>query len=98
MTLLCIWLCFIKGDGKVSTECANSRYDHGRAYCATTDAQLGRYPYTITGELGYESRIKNALSVARAEGHIKSNDLIGVLAGITGDSPATDVLRIMRVP
>ena len=58
----------------------------------------GVTPYTITGELGYESRIKNALSVARAEGHIKSNDLIGVLAGITGDSPATDVLRIMRVP
>ena len=29
---------------------------------------------------------------------IKSNDLIVVLAGITGYSPATDVLMIMRVP
>ncbi|GIR35031.1 MAG: hypothetical protein CM15mP49_04160 [Actinomycetota bacterium] len=55
-------------------------------------------PYTITGELGYETRIENAINVAIAEGHVKANDLIGVLAGITGDSPATDVLRIMRVP
>ena len=55
-------------------------------------------PYTITSELGYETRIENAINVAIAEGHVKSNDLIGVLAGITGDSPATDVLRIMRVP
>ena len=58
----------------------------------------GVTPYTITGELGYETRIENAINVAIAEGHVKVNDLIGVLAGITGDSPATDVLRIMRVP
>ena len=58
----------------------------------------GVTPYTITGELGYETRIENAINVAVAEGHVKANDLIGVLAGITGDSPATDVLRIMRVP
>ena len=58
----------------------------------------GVTPYTITSELGYETRIENAINVAIAEGHVKSNDLIGVLAGITGDSPATDVLRIMRVP
>jgi len=36
--------------------------------------------------------------MAKSEGHLQSNDLIGVLAGITGDSPATDVLRILRVP
>ena len=58
----------------------------------------GVIPYTITGELGYETRIKNAMRVAIVEGHIKPGDLIGVLAGITGNSPATDVLRIMRVP
>ena len=58
----------------------------------------GVTPYTITGELSYETRIENAINVAIAEGHVKANDLIGVLAGITGDSPATDVLRIMRVP
>ena len=56
----------------------------------------GVTPYTITGELGYETRIENAINVAIAEGHVKANDLIGVLAGITGDSPATDVLRIME--
>ena len=38
------------------------------------------------------------IELAKTEGKLKSNDLIGVLAGITGDSPATDVLRIMRVP
>ena len=54
-------------------------------------------PYTITGELGYETRIENAINVAIAEGHVKASNPIGVLAGITGDSPATDVLRIMRV-
>ena len=55
-------------------------------------------PFTITGDLSYESRIMNAIELAKTEGKLKSNDLIGVLAGITGDSPATDVLRIMRVP
>ena len=58
----------------------------------------GVTPITITGELGYETRIKNAIEMAKSEGHLETNDLIGVLAGITGDSPATDVLRIMRVP
>jgi pyruvate kinase len=58
----------------------------------------GVTPFTITAELGYETRIKNAIDRAKSEGHLQSNDLIGVLAGITGDSPATDVLRILRVP
>jgi|TARA_B100000902_G_scaffold26900_1_gene32424 pyruvate kinase len=58
----------------------------------------GVTPFTITAELGYETRIKNAIEMAKSEGHLQSNDLIGVLAGITGDSPATDVLRILRVP
>ena len=58
----------------------------------------GVTPFTITAELGYETRIKNAIDMAKSEGHLQSNDLIGVLAGITGDSPATDVLRILRVP
>ena len=58
----------------------------------------GVTPFKITAELGYETRIKNAIDMAKSEGHLQSNDLIGVLAGITGDSPATDVLRILRVP
>tara|TARA_Y100000817_G_scaffold314132_1_gene311987 strand:- start:54 stop:1496 length:1443 start_codon:yes stop_codon:yes gene_type:complete len=58
----------------------------------------GVTPFKITSELGYETRIKNAIDMAKSEGHLQSNDLIGVLAGITGDSPATDVLRILRVP
>ena len=57
----------------------------------------GVTPFCIETAMGYEERIGNAIATAKSEGIIQSNDLIGVLAGITGDSPATDVLRIMRV-
>ena len=57
----------------------------------------GVTPFCIDTAMGYEERIGNAISTAKSEGILKTDDLIGVLAGITGDSPATDVLRIMRV-
>ena len=57
----------------------------------------GVTPFCIESAMGYEERIGNAIATAKSEGILQSNDLIGVLAGITGDSPATDVLRIMRV-
>ena len=57
----------------------------------------GVTPFCIESAMGYEERIANAIATAKNEGILKSNDLIGVLAGITGDSPATDVLRIMRI-
>jgi|TARA_B100000073_G_C23744975_1_gene574865 pyruvate kinase len=57
----------------------------------------GVTPFCIETAMGYEERIGNAIDTAKSEGILQSNDLIGVLAGITGDSPATDVLRIMRV-
>lgn len=57
----------------------------------------GVTPFCIEAAMGYEERIGNAIATAKSEGILQSNDLIGVLAGITGDSPATDVLRIMRV-
>ena len=57
----------------------------------------GVTPFCIDTAMGYEERIGNAINTAKSQGILKSNDLIGVLAGITGDSPATDVLRIMRV-
>lgn len=57
----------------------------------------GVTPFCIETAMGYEERIGNAIATAKSEGILQSNDLIGVLAGITGDSPATDVLRIMRV-
>ena len=57
----------------------------------------GVTPFCIDSAMGYEERIGNAISTAKSQGILQANDLIGVLAGITGDSPATDVLRIMRV-
>ena len=57
----------------------------------------GVTPFCIDTAMGYEERIGNAINTAKSQGILNSNDLIGVLAGITGDSPATDVLRIMRV-
>ncbi len=57
----------------------------------------GVTPFCIEAAMGYEERIGNAIATAKSQGILHSNDLIGVLAGITGDSPATDVLRIMRV-
>jgi pyruvate kinase len=58
----------------------------------------GVTPFCIESAMGYEERITNAIATAKKEEILKSNDLIGVLAGITGDSSATDVLRIMRIP
>ena len=57
----------------------------------------GVTPFCIGSAMGYEERITSAITTAKQQGILNTNDLIGVLAGITGDSPATDVLRIMRV-
>jgi len=57
----------------------------------------GVTPFCIETAMGYEERIGNAIATAKLQGTLESGDLIGVLAGITGDSQATDVLRIMRV-
>jgi pyruvate kinase len=57
----------------------------------------GVTPFCIETAMGYEERIGNAIATAKLQGILESGDLIGVLAGITGDSQATDVLRIMRV-
>lgn len=58
----------------------------------------GVTPVRIDPEWSYEFRVDKAVNHARDSGLLRTGDLIGVLAGMTGDSRATDVLRIMRVP
>ncbi len=58
----------------------------------------GVTPVRIDPEWSYEFRVNKAVTHAREQGLLRSGDLIGALAGMTGDSRSTDVLRIMRVP
>ncbi|MGI9621500.1 MAG: pyruvate kinase [Acidimicrobiales bacterium] len=58
----------------------------------------GVAPEVIEAEWSYEFRVAKAVEHGRSVGLIRTGDLIGVLAGMVGDSQATDVLRIMRVP
>jgi len=57
----------------------------------------GVTPVLIDPEWSYEFRVNKAVEHAKSVGLLRSGDLIGVLAGMTGDAQATDVLRILRV-
>ena len=57
----------------------------------------GVTPVLIEPEWSYEFRVNKAVGQAKEMGLIRSGELIGVLAGMAGDAPATDVLRVMRV-
>jgi pyruvate kinase len=57
----------------------------------------GVTPIHIEPEWSYEFRANKAVTRARDQGLVSRGDLVGVLAGMTGDSRSTDVLRIMRV-
>ena len=46
----------------------------------------------------YEFRVNKAVEHGKELGLLRAGDLIGVLAGMAGDSRSTDVLRVMRVP
>ena len=58
----------------------------------------GVTPLLLEPEWSYEFRVNKAIEVAKAEGEIRSGDLVAVLAGISADARSTDVLRCMRVP
>ena len=45
----------------------------------------------------YVERVRVAVNLARREGHVKSGDLIGVVAGISRSARDTDTFRLMRV-
>ncbi len=57
----------------------------------------GVTPLLIEPEWSYEFRVDKAVRHAKEAGLVRPGDLIGVLAGITGDARATDVLRVLRV-
>ena len=50
------------------------------------------------GDADYEERVRLAVNLAKRERYIASGDLIGVLAGISSSSRATDTFRMLRVP
>lgn len=58
----------------------------------------GVTPVLIEPEWSYEFRVNKAVEHGKELGLLRPGDLIGVLAGMAGDSRATDVLRVMRVP
>ena len=58
----------------------------------------GVEPVHIADEVAYESRVADAVEVARDLGHVRSGDLVAVLAGINPAMRSTDVLRLLRVP
>ena len=54
-----------------------------------------------TGELPgttYEEMAFEAIRLAKAAGHVRAGELVGVLAGSDSRSRATNVLRLERVP
>jgi pyruvate kinase len=57
----------------------------------------GVHPVLIEPEWSYEYRVKRALEHAKQAGLVQAGQLVVVLAGISGDSRATDVLRCVRV-
>jgi len=57
----------------------------------------GVLPVLIDPEWSYEYRVSRAIAHAREKGLVRHGDLVVVLAGISADSRATDVLRSLRV-
>jgi hypothetical protein len=42
--------------------------------------------------------VHNVLEIAKAQGHIRTGDIVAVLGGSTGSVKATDTLRMVRCP
>ena len=58
----------------------------------------GVEPVCLASETAYESRVADAVEAAVAMGHVRTGDLVAVLAGINPAMRSTDVLRLLRVP
>ena len=52
----------------------------------------------LASEIAYESRVADAVEAATESGHVRTGDLVAVLAGINPATRSTDVLRLLRVP
>ena len=57
----------------------------------------GATPLTLSGFADNEEMVREAVQVARDDGHVRNGDIVVVLAGIDGRSRTTDVLRVIRV-
>jgi pyruvate kinase len=57
----------------------------------------GATPITLSGFADNEEMVREAVQTARALGHVRTGDLVVVLAGIDGRSRTTDVLRVITV-
>jgi len=57
----------------------------------------GATPMPLSRFAGNEEMVREALSTATAEGHVRAGDIVVVLAGIDGGSRTTDVLRVIHV-
>ena len=58
----------------------------------------GVEPICLASEIAYESRVADAVQAATELGHVRSGDLVAVLAGINPATRSTDVLRLLQVP
>ncbi|HWH15062.1 MAG TPA: pyruvate kinase [Miltoncostaeaceae bacterium] len=57
----------------------------------------GATPMPLSRFAGNEEMVREALRTAVAEGHVRSRDIVVVLAGMDGGSRTTDVLRVIHV-
>lgn len=58
----------------------------------------GAVPLHIDRIDDLEATLKRALTIARAEGHVRSGDIVAVLGGSSATTGATDTLRMVRCP
>ena len=58
----------------------------------------GATPLSISRFADNDAMVREAVQTARAAGHVRTGDIVVVLAGVDGSSPATDVLRVVNVP
>ncbi|MFN0028923.1 MAG: pyruvate kinase [Acidimicrobiales bacterium] len=57
----------------------------------------GATPLPLTQFASNEEMVQEAVAVAKTQGHIRSGDMVAVLAGTDARSRATDVLRVIHV-
>ena len=58
----------------------------------------GTTPVAMSGFSDNETMVHEALTITKRDGFARSGENVVVLAGTDASSPATDVLRVMRVP
>ncbi|MCB0872447.1 MAG: pyruvate kinase [Actinobacteria bacterium] len=57
----------------------------------------GAHPMELSAFSGNGDKVREALDCARGDGHIRTGDIVVVLAGVDGRSRTTEVLRVIQV-